>query len=454
MLKKLFGNKLKGDFYKNVLTLFTGRIISHLIPFIVYPVLTRLYTPEEFGVFALFSSICIILSIIATGNYELSVMLPEEDKDAFNLVILSIFFNLVFSLILTGILFLTEDYLSLLFEGANARLVIFLIPASVFFQGIIRTLGNWKNRKKKYKMISASFITNSGVTTGLQTYLGFMDHGPSGLIGSAVAGQGAAAGILSAGSFRDYLAMKKYINLKKITELTKRYIKFPKYNLFSQLLNNISIQIPVFLLTALFKKSMNIVGSYSIPHRILSVPVTMIGSSISQVYFQTASENRKDKNALNTITFDILKKLLLIGVIPFSFVIVYGDIIFTFVYGSEWEIAGHFAQIISPWLLFVFIASPLSPIFTVLEKQQLSLLFNIVLFSLRLSSLLVGGLIFKDAYITITLFSATGLLFWIFYTFFILKLANVNILKASVFIFSVLGVAIIPVILSRFLLNI
>lgn len=454
MISKLFGNKPKGDFYKNVLTLFTGRMIAHLIPFIIYPVLTRLYTPAEFGIFVLFSSICILLSIIATGNYELSVMLPEEDKNAFNLVILCIFLNLGFSLILTGILFLSENYLSLIFEDTNTRVVIFLIPASVFFQGIMRTFSNWKNRKKNYKMISASYISNSGTNTGLQTYLGFLDYGHAGLISGFVVGQGAAAGILSAGSYREYLSMKKYINTKKITELAKRYVKFPKFNMFSELFNNISIQMPVFLLTALFTKSMNIVGSYSIPHRILSVPITMISSSISQVYFQMASESRDDKDMLSSVTFDIFRKLLLIGVLPFALVIVYGDIIFSFVYGSDWEIAGQYAQIISPWLLFVFITSPLSIIFTVLEKQQLSLYINIILFSLRLLSLLIGGLIYKDAYVTILLFGATGLFFWFFYTFFVLKLAKVNLTKAFIFTISVLSIVMIPVILSRVLLNV
>jgi len=97
MLTKL---KPKSEFSRNVLTLMTGTTIAQAIPIAISPVLIRIYTSEDFGVFALYMSIASILSVVATGRYEMAIMLPKKDSDAINVVVLSMIISFLLVLYL------------------------------------------------------------------------------------------------------------------------------------------------------------------------------------------------------------------------------------------------------------------------------------------------------------------------------------------------------------------
>ena len=84
------------EFSKNVITMLTGNMIAQLIPLLITPILSRLFSVEEFGVFALYSSIATFFMVVAAGRYETAILLPKEDRDAVNILALSF-------LILTGI---------------------------------------------------------------------------------------------------------------------------------------------------------------------------------------------------------------------------------------------------------------------------------------------------------------------------------------------------------------
>ena len=100
-------NKLKpkSEFSRNVLTLMTGTTIAQAIPIAISPILTRIYAPEDFGMFALYMSVASIISVIATGRYELAIMLPKKDEDAVNIVALSIIISFFVSFISLLIVF-------------------------------------------------------------------------------------------------------------------------------------------------------------------------------------------------------------------------------------------------------------------------------------------------------------------------------------------------------------
>jgi O-antigen/teichoic acid export membrane protein len=78
LIKKL---KPKSEFSRNVLTLMTGTTIAQAIPIAISPILTRIYTPEDFGVFALYMAIAAIISVVSTGRYEMAIMLPKRNED-------------------------------------------------------------------------------------------------------------------------------------------------------------------------------------------------------------------------------------------------------------------------------------------------------------------------------------------------------------------------------------
>jgi len=88
MLTKLFKNKL----FKNFAILMTGTGLAQLMPELTSPVLTRLYSQEDFGLFATYAAIVSVLTILATAQYDIAIMMPKNKRIAFNLLVF-IFIN-------------------------------------------------------------------------------------------------------------------------------------------------------------------------------------------------------------------------------------------------------------------------------------------------------------------------------------------------------------------------
>jgi len=259
------------------------------------------------------------------------------------------------------------------------------------------------------------------------------------------------AGLLGWQIFNDASFKIRLIRKNSIKNQAIRYKRFPIYSSWSGFLNTASLQVPIILLSSFF--SSTVAGLYFYSHKLLNMPMSLLGMSIGQVFFQKASEHKKNPEKLKEITFLVYKKLLYIGVFPLALIMVYGDYIFSFVFGDSWRLAGEYAQVLSPWILFVFISSPLSTLFDVLEKQKEELIFNYLIFIARVAALFVGYLIFHDAYIVIILFGITGAAMWLGYSLYLLNLVHIDYLESFIFTsITVLGTAGI-LFLSRYFLG-
>lgn len=182
----------------------------------------------------------------------------------------------------------------------------------------------------------------------------------------------------------------------------KRYKMFPLIDSSSALMNTVSWQLPAFLLAAFF--SPVVVGFYALGMRTLQLPMSLVGSAIAQVFFQRAAEAHKSGN-FATLVQGITELLLKIIVFPVMLLTVVGPELFSFVFGEVWIEAGNYIQILSLWIIFWFLYSPLSVIYVVLEKQKLGLWFNMVNLSTRFLSLLIGGMVGGVYLCTCSLFS-------------------------------------------------
>lgn len=445
-------NKIQtSEFYKNVLTLISGTAIAQAIPILISPILTRIYSPSEFGLVAIYLAVVNILVLISTGRYPLAIMLPKDDQDANEIKILSISLSLITSVILLIVIHIFKEGITNLLNSPEIKNWLYLVPFSVFFRAVFQSYEYYENRKKQYKNISYSNILQTIVTSIIRLFLGFKGLTDIGLI------SGSVTGVFSGSSFIRYKSNRKNklrrVSFKKMLIQAKRYKKFPLFTMPSNLLNSFSIQLPIFLLSNYFIDT--VVGFYSFSHRMLSMPMTIIGRSFSQVYYQKATVIKDNGNELKEFTFSIYKKLLLIGILPISIIGVWGDYIFMFIFGQEWAIAGVYSQFLSIWILFNFISSPLSQLFSVLEKQQRSLIVNSILLIFRAAPLIIGGLIYSDSALNvIILYSIVSSLFWIGFCFYLLNLVHVSFIKALIFTIKVIFIFLLPLLLIRIILQI
>jgi len=377
--------KPRSEFSRNVLTLMTGTTIAQAIPIAISPILTRIYTPDDFGVFALYMSIASIMAAIATGRYELAIMLPKKDEDAINIVALSIIISFFVSFIALLVVSVFNFQITNLLGKPEISNWLYFIPITVLLTGVYQSFNYWSNRKKQYERLATSRIVQSGTTTTTNLGMGFGGFGASGLIVGGMVGQGVATSILAKMVWREDKDKFKKIRRLKIFALIKKYKKLPILNLPNALidsfrLSGISILIAKFFTTATL-------GQFTLAWKMVQTPMSLIGSSISQVFFQKLSSS--NKNELNSIVKKFIIKATIIASPIFLIIYFFAVDIFTIVFGENWKLAGEAASVMSPWLFLNFLSAPMANVFIVLNKQEVVLVVSILYMLFPISILLV-----------------------------------------------------------------
>lgn len=425
-------------FARNVATLMTGTVAAGVLGIIVIPILTHIYKPEDFGIFTIYTSLLSILSVIVCWRYELAIVLPERDEDAANLLWACIIICVGMGIVVFLLVCIFRTVVADLMNAPQLASWLWLLPLSLIASGFFRLLNFWSTRRNHFKRLAMRQITQSGVTAITQVGAGFFSPliSAGGLIGGALAGQVIATVRLCWQIKKEEgLFLRSSLNKFDLEKAVKRYKNFPLFDVWSALLNSVSTMLPAFLLGFFF--SPLVVGYYALGHQILSAPMSIIGASMAQAFFPQANEAKRS-GTLDQLTLRIFKQLLAIGLVPILLLTIVAPDLFAIVFGVRWFSAGEYVRWLSVWLLFVFISSPLSIIYAIMEKQREGLIVNAVMFVSRLTVLLIGGFN-GDAYFTIAIYGITGAALWVFNCIYIQHLAGVsiiNVLKALVKQFS------------------
>tara|TARA_R110000787_G_scaffold59922_14_gene135973 strand:+ start:43732 stop:45006 length:1275 start_codon:yes stop_codon:yes gene_type:complete len=366
----------KSDYSKNVLTLITGTTIAQAIPIAITPILTRLYTPNDFGVFALFLAITAITGAVSNAQYEHAIVLPKDDEDAYNLVFLGIIFSILLSLILLIVIVLFSDAITEYIQNTEIKPFLFLIPISTLLVGVFNSFNYFNIRKNKFKNIAKSQVTRSSSLVVSQILIGLLVLGPIGLIFGQILSYFTGNMILFKTLKKNYKS--GYLSKDKIKFQAIKYKNFPLFSMPSVFLNSINLNIVNFLISSLF--SISALGFYSLTHRIIGVPAKIIGSSISQVYLKQASDDLNNKKSTKNVFLNTLKKLTIICIPTFFILFFIVEHVFAFVFGEEWRVSGLYARILIPLAAVRFVSSTLSVSLIIHQKQKILLLFNISLF--------------------------------------------------------------------------
>ncbi|GGA20479.1 lipopolysaccharide biosynthesis protein [Psychrobacillus lasiicapitis] len=386
MMKKI----LKSDFNKNVLTLLTGTTIAQVIPIAISPLLTRIYTPEDFGTFAIILAVTSIISTIATARYEIAIVLPKKDEDAINLVALSMGIAILISSIsLITIVFFENTIKSILGKDFS-YVYLYSIPTIVFFTGFYNSLKYYFIRKKLYKDLSTTNMFRASVLSTTQITFGYLSLGSLGLI----LGQVISSIFANSRMFLKYFVDWKESDdksLKSVKTVAKEYISLPKFSAAGSFINASAQNVNNLLLPMVFNNQL--LGFYSLVNRILGTPTTLIASSISQVYFQSASaeKNQKGNNILSFTS--TLKKLIILSIPLFGVLYLIIDNFIVLIFGKDWEMLEPISKLLLPLFLIRFISSTLSTTLNIHRKEKEFLLVNIILFLVSVLILIVAKVV-------------------------------------------------------------
>lgn len=365
---------------KSVAVLASGTAAGQLILLLSAPILTRLYSPDEFGLLGAYMAPVGIFGAVATLRYEGAIPLPGSDRIAANVLLLSMACVVVVAVVSTAVLVTWGDGLARLFGVPALASMGWLIPLGVLGVGLYSALSHWAVRQRNFGTIARTKLIQSGGQTAVQLLAAFTPFAVFGLLFGHVLGQAAGIGSFLRGLLgadRDALAS---VSLRRIRLVALRYWKFPAYAVWSSATYAAILHAPILVLLYLFDPGT--AGLFLLAHRVGLTPVTLLRMAINQSIFRDLAEARAQRVVGQTVIGPIQTMLRLV-VAPAIFGAVIAPHAAAAIFGPDWYEAGRYLRWMTPWLAVVLIFGPMAPIIAVMEWQRLSLIFHV-------SSLLVG----------------------------------------------------------------
>jgi len=416
-------NKLKpkSEFTKNVLTLMTGTTIAQAIPIAISPILTRLYTPENFGILALFVAITSIFGSIANGRYELAIMLPKKDEDAINILALGFIINVALSLFLLLIVVIFHNNIVNLLNNKDISPWLYLVPVSVFLMGLFNLLNYFNNRKKFYKDLAKANVYKSIGMAIVQLSLGFLKAGAFGLISGQIFSQI----ISNTKLFFNIKRLDLFNSVKKVKVIYffKRYLEFALYSSGGAFLGILLSNLHYLFVSYYFATSTILVGLIFLSQRIISAPLGVISNSFAQVFFQKITDI-KNKQELKEIYLYFIKKLSLLSILLFFIIVFLPANFYLFIFGDKWEGIDVVIKILIIWYAVSFVSSSVSFIYTRLERQKEMFYFDLFHLFILLLFFLYTYFFKLDFYLFLKIYVVLKVIIYLIAIFFAFRFLN------------------------------
>jgi lipopolysaccharide exporter len=406
----------------NTLKLFSAAILGQLLGLIAMPILSRLYTPADFGIYQLFFSIVAVIAVISRFSYDYAINIPEKHEDAANIIVLCIFLIIITSIATMIFFFIFSGYIDSLFKTPGFSQYLFLLPLAIICNSFAYILGLWLSRKEEFGIIAKANLASSISGKAVSLGTGFISPSPAGLIFGVIVNDATIFIIFLKQILAD-IQFFKDVSYNRIKQLAIRYKKFPQYTLSAEFVGTASYQCIPFLLAFFF--SSIIVGYYAMSIIMINLPLKLIANSFSSVFYQKLNVEKNLSGNINKIVKSVHTRLISIGMFGCLIGIIIGPELFAFILGEKWYTAGVYAQILMPSFFVMFISIPLLTIINVTEKQEISFLFYLYSFISTVFILIIGGY-YGNPYVVMLLLSFNGVVSWGWMNLYTLKIAGVS----------------------------
>jgi O-antigen/teichoic acid export membrane protein len=386
----------------------TGTISAQALGFLLMPVITRIYSPENFGIMTVYGAIITTIGVIACGCYEEAIILPKEEKEAMSVFFVSFLICVGVTMICFLIIGIFYKNLSRIFFNNESFIWLLVLPVGIYFFGLRLILIYWTTRKERFKVYSVSQFGQAIGNSGVKLLSGLIyGNKIAGLITGTICYSLFPCFFLGADTTRkDFRIFKKLPKKEDLLWVLKKYRNFPYFSSPTALLVNFARDIPIFFLAYLFDNQ--VVGAFGLANNAIRMPVGFIGNSVRQVFLQKTASLKANNKKVSRLMVKATAGLLSVGIIPFGTIFFFGQEIFEIVFGENWHIAGKYAEILSPWFFTMCINPPSRVIYTVLQKQKIYFFYTFIA-TISKAGVFIAGMIFNlNALSTLTYLSLSS----------------------------------------------
>jgi lipopolysaccharide exporter len=410
---------MRSSFAKNVKVLTTGTIIAQGITITVTPILSRLFTPSDYGLFALFGAVSVIVGTIVSLSYPIRIILPNRDHEAIKLLLISLLLSIFLGMtILSVTIFLPDTAIAWLgldsLEGW-----IFVAIAVGMVTAIVNAFTYWLNRHSEYKKMAFVRIMQSVIAAAVGISFGLLAVRDGLLYAQAIS-------IFSALVFLIIISKVKFFKASffGLSSFARKHKAAPFFLYPTAILDVFTNQLPFFLIAFWFTTELT--GQYKMAYSLLALPSALIGSAISQVFYQRFSMIWPDAEKAKALLKKTWFLLAFIGFFPFLIITVSSEAIFSFFLGEKWIVAGQLASILAIMSYVSLIHSPTSVTMITMNMSKLLPVFGLATLIYRPLALYLGY-VNLNIHFGLALLVLFEILHIIYFQYLVLSKLNVHI---------------------------
>lgn len=409
----------KSKYFNAINQLAFGSLIAQIITILVSPISTRLYTPEELGVYTLVLTIISLFGPVLCARYDLVIVSAKDDMEVANLMIGSGIISIIFTIFITLGTSLYLETNSAVKEEVGY--FIYIVIPILLLTGMTNILTSYNNRKGEYKTISSVYVIRTFIQNIGLVIFGILKLGTIGLLISNLIGT--ISGIKKQGENLNLRLFKlDSMIFSNVIHVLKKYKNQPIFSMPSQLLNSASYNLLNFYISTLF--GIGVFGFYSMTYRILGLPLTLISVNVSKVYFQKATSDFDEYGNYSKTFINNSLFLLAIAIPMVAFLMIFAPNLFAIVFGEEWIVAGQYVRILAPMYGMRLIVSALSPSLIVSGKQKLEFFMQSFFLCISVSSYIICDRLGLGMEIFLTLISVGYSLIYVFFYFTMFRLSK------------------------------
>lgn len=363
-------------FWKHAATVLTGTVAAQVLPLLVAPLITRLCTPADMGMFSIWLGLIAIAATVATLRLEAAMILdhhPSHQQTCFSVVA---YFSTLLAILITLCAVLARvsgqpQAQSLSWLG------LLTIGVATWLTAYNKIITAYATSYRAYGKAALAKVGGAGAIALGQVILLLIGAGGTALLVGHLVGLAVAmtASICLLSPPRVRISLKPTMAQR---DYLQKHQSFWRFSLPAGLLNIVAGKFPIFLIGA--KYGLVAAGLFALTERILTAPISLLAASVLEVFkrqavheFQTVGHCREAYRA----TF---QGLVILGVGPALLIFAFAPDICAWVFGEPWRGAGDFARILAPLYFLNFVASPLSYVFFVAGKQKVELVWQVALF--------------------------------------------------------------------------
>lgn len=376
------------DLVSNAAKLFSANVLAQAIGLLIYPALTRMYAPEDFGLMNLFLSIGGVLVLLTTMEYYNAIVLPQSEREGVAMAHVGLCGVAVVCLL---------TILSVLFSGpiANAFKTpeladwYWLMPVYVFTMGCWNVLNYWYIRRNEYSRIQGFQVSQSLLSAGTKLGLGTAGCLRGGLILGTVLAPFASLAVSLGLAWKKHLQPLLHVDMHACRKVAVTYRNFPIYSLPRTFVNMLAGQLPVFVLTPIFGTAE--LGFWTMAVLLAFSPISMVTRALYQSLYQFTVE-RVNANLPIRPFFRRFTKLSMMAVVPaFAMLYIILPSLTAWLLGEDWRLTGEYIRWMLPWLACNVLTASTGFLADIFFKQKIGLLFELLMAVLRLAGVAIGA---------------------------------------------------------------